>query len=115
MVQEFNKYRGNPLALKDLYTATNAGLSRVFADYADQGLRNTAVDKFVGLFNPNPSDDPTDFKLERIRLDPAGRFLTYVGPTGRPQGEQVSVTALKNAIGEAAVDVLVAAAKANAN
>ena len=121
MVQEFNKYRGNPLALKDLYTATNAGLSRVFADYADQGLRNTAVDKFVSLFNPNPSDDPTDFKLERIRLSPPGsdgrpgRFLTYVGPTGRPQGEQVSVTALKNAIGEAAVDVLVAAAKANAN
>ena len=115
MVQEFNKYRGNQLALKDLYTATSAGLSRVFADYADRGLGNSAVDKFVSLFNPNPSDDPTDFKLERIRLDPAGRFLTYVGPTGRPQGEQVSVAALKNAIGEAAVDVLVAAAKANAN
>lgn len=118
MVQEFNKYRGNPLALKDLYTATNAGLSRVFADYADRGLGNRVVDKFVGLFNPNPSDDPTDFKLERIRarFDANGRalFFNYVGPTGRPQGEEVSVGLLRNAIGNAAVDVLVAAAKANA-
>jgi hypothetical protein len=118
MVQEFNKYRGNRLALKDLYTATNAGLSRVFASYADRGLGNKVVDKFVSLFNPNTSDDPTDFKLERIRIDPGDtgppRFLTYVGPTGRPQGEKVSITALKNQIGEEAVNVLVAAAKANA-
>lgn len=104
---------GDPNALRIAYQGINAAVSRAFSQVAAGGLGNTLVEDFVGLFTSSPSGESADFDLANIRINPAGNRLSYVGPDGREQGKPVSVGALKNQFPSAAVDLLVAAGKAN--
>ena len=116
-IERYMPTRGNPSgdqnALRIAYQGINAAVSRAFSQVAAEGLGNTLVEDFVGLFTFSPSGEPADFDLANVRISPAGNRLSYVGPDGREQGKPVSVGALKNQFPSAAVDLLVAAGKAN--
>jgi len=105
---------GDPNALRIAYQGINAAVSRAFSQVAAEGLGNTLVEDFVGLFTFSPSGEPADFDLANVRINPVdNNRLSYVGPDGTEQGKPVSVGALKNQFPSAAVDLLVAAARAN--
>jgi len=119
-VTELERYmprRGNPTgdpnALRIAYQGINAAVSRAFSQVAADGLGNTLVEDFVGLFTFSPSGEPADFDLANVSINPAGNKLSYLGPDGTEQGEPVSVGALRNQFPDEAVELLVKAAKAN--
>ena len=119
-VTELERYmprRGNPTgdpnALRIAYQGINAAVSRAFSQVAADGLGNTLVEDFVGLFTSSPSGEPADFDLANVSINPAGNKLSYLGPDGTEQGEPVSVGALRNQFPDEAVKLLVKAAQAN--